>query len=323
MICRPLTAWPGGGSPNIYQVRADFLDSLASGAPPPAGSGATYRKTESASAVSFPDLSGPYLGQEPPGRRAGHVRSRYRQHRFERTGYAGPAPTAAPSGTASWGRGWSPSWKPAWPMIAGPNRCRSPFHRDEEFCLLRTDAFGRREDVSVPFQSRRPRAGAGDRLGQPEHLPQPPGRRGLDRARGPAGAGHHRRRRNISPAWPPTAPSIFPARMGSGRPAIWAAEPEGDGFAEPAAAFRGGQCGPEQLQRHRGSGRELAHRLRARAMRITSGSPTTGSVSGRRRVGWLPAVNMGDRFNGPGLRASSVSLSPDGRYLFFSTNRKH
>ncbi len=37
--------------------------------------------------------------------------------------------------------------------------------------------------------------------------------------------------------------------------------------------------------------------------------------------GWLPAVNLGEEFNGPGLRASSVSLSPDGRYLFFSTNR--
>lgn len=37
--------------------------------------------------------------------------------------------------------------------------------------------------------------------------------------------------------------------------------------------------------------------------------------------GWQPAVNMGEAFNGPGLRASSLSLSPDGKYLFFSTNR--
>jgi hypothetical protein len=36
---------------------------------------------------------------------------------------------------------------------------------------------------------------------------------------------------------------------------------------------------------------------------------------------WLPAVNMGETFNGPGLRASSVSLSPDGQFFFFSTNR--
>lgn len=36
---------------------------------------------------------------------------------------------------------------------------------------------------------------------------------------------------------------------------------------------------------------------------------------------WVPAVNLGETFNGPGLRASSVSESPDGQYLFFSTNR--
>jgi hypothetical protein len=36
---------------------------------------------------------------------------------------------------------------------------------------------------------------------------------------------------------------------------------------------------------------------------------------------WQPAVNMGDRFNGPGLRAASASLSHDGKQLFFSTNR--
>lgn len=37
---------------------------------------------------------------------------------------------------------------------------------------------------------------------------------------------------------------------------------------------------------------------------------------------WQPAVNMGAPFNGPGLRASSASISPDGRFFFFSTNRE-
>ena len=32
---------------------------------------------------------------------------------------------------------------------------------------------------------------------------------------------------------------------------------------------------------------------------------------------WIPAINMGDQINTE-LRESSVSLSPDGKYLFFS-----
>lgn len=36
---------------------------------------------------------------------------------------------------------------------------------------------------------------------------------------------------------------------------------------------------------------------------------------------WLPAVNLGEPFNGPELRAMSVSLSPDGKYFFFSSRR--
>jgi hypothetical protein len=36
---------------------------------------------------------------------------------------------------------------------------------------------------------------------------------------------------------------------------------------------------------------------------------------------WLPAVNLGEPYNGPGLRAMSMSLSPDGHYLFFSSRR--
>ena len=36
---------------------------------------------------------------------------------------------------------------------------------------------------------------------------------------------------------------------------------------------------------------------------------------------WLPAVNLGEPFNGPGQGARSVSLSPDGKYFFFSSSR--
>ena len=36
---------------------------------------------------------------------------------------------------------------------------------------------------------------------------------------------------------------------------------------------------------------------------------------------WQPARNLGAPFNGAGCRGASFSLSPDGRYLFFSSNR--
>lgn len=37
---------------------------------------------------------------------------------------------------------------------------------------------------------------------------------------------------------------------------------------------------------------------------------------------WLPGVNMGPRFNVADTRASSVSLSPDGKFFFFSSTRR-
>ncbi len=37
---------------------------------------------------------------------------------------------------------------------------------------------------------------------------------------------------------------------------------------------------------------------------------------------WSPAVNLGDPYNGPGLQAIAPAFSTDGRFFFFSTNRR-
>lgn len=102
--------------------------------------------------------------------------------------------------------------------------------------------------------------------------------------------------------------------------AVWSAEPDGDRWAEPVKLpaevnitdhVYNVYCPPDESWI---SGCVADH--------PDNLGPVDYWISFRGEDGaWLPAVNLGEPYNGEGLRANSVSLSPDGRYFFFASHR--
>lgn len=114
----------------------------------------------------------------------------------------------------------------------------------------------------------------------------------------------------------------FSREDAAGNARLWSAEPtQAGGFAEPqllpaavnlgAATYNATVAADESW---------LIACVRGHEQNL---GPADYWISFRDPQGeWSPARNLGERFNGPDLRAASVSLSPDGRALFFSTQRR-
>ena len=102
--------------------------------------------------------------------------------------------------------------------------------------------------------------------------------------------------------------------------AIWSAEPDGEGFAAPVRlpptinltgqVYNATVAADESW---------LIACVGGHGQNLGPADYWISFADGR--GGWLPAVNLGPRFNGPGERAASASVSPDGRVLFFSSSR--
>ncbi len=102
--------------------------------------------------------------------------------------------------------------------------------------------------------------------------------------------------------------------------AIWSAEPAGQGYAPPqrlpATVNLSGQVYNATVAADEGW---LIACVGGHEQNLGPADYWISFADGRGV--WLPAVNLGPRFNGPGERAASASLSPDGRVLFFSSSR--
>jgi len=112
----------------------------------------------------------------------------------------------------------------------------------------------------------------------------------------------------------------FSREDSAGHPAIWRAEPDGDGFTEPVRLPDTVNCGPDVYNAF------VAPDETFLILCVGGHAENLGRadywISYRESAGsWQPAVNMGPGFNGPDTRASSAFLSPDGAYLFFSATR--
>jgi hypothetical protein len=327
----PVPAWPpgwsdlqashrsaGGGNPNIYQVRADFLDSLAVGASAPAGSGSVYQGATGAAGVPFPEVSGPYLGQSPPGTEPevfapGIVSTGLNErdiliHPDGRTvwyGFMGQGLVTILESRLEKGR-----WTEPEPV---------PFHHDERFACFEPTLSA--DGATVLFLSNRAAPGQEQGRGwanqnifrsrrvagvwtEPQALPAP-----------------------VTTAAPEYFPSLaadgtlyFSRENSRGQASIWFCEPDGDGFAPARRLSAAVNVGPSNFN-------ATVAPDESWIILCVNGHPDNLGdsdywISFRDAgQGWRPAVNLGPRFNGPGLRAASVSLSPDGRHLFFSTNR--
>jgi hypothetical protein len=103
--------------------------------------------------------------------------------------------------------------------------------------------------------------------------------------------------------------------------AVWIAEPDGDGFAAPERL-------PATVNVTGNVHNATVAPDESWLVACVSGhdanlGPADYWISFRGPDGaWSPARNMGPRFNRAGSRASSVALSPDGRFFFFSSDRR-
>ncbi|MEN8005810.1 MAG: hypothetical protein ABFS42_02300 [Candidatus Krumholzibacteriota bacterium] len=324
----PEPAWPaawgdlqtahliaGGGNPNINLVRADFLDDLPAAVDVPAPAAVSGPRPEP---VPFPELAGPYLGQEPPGLEPvvfapGIVSTGMNERDLLVSGdggtiwygFMGQGLVTIMETRLTGGR-----WTEPAPV---------PFHRDGEFfCFEPTLAA---DGQRVLFLSNR--AAPGQEQGQgwanqnifssrlvngvweePEALAAPITTSAAE----------------YFPSLAADGTLYFTREDDQGQAALWAAEPLGNGFGEPrrlpatvnvGQANYNGTVAPDEswlLFCVNGHPENLGNSDYWISFREEKGS-------------WGPAVNPGDPFNGPGLRAASGSLSPDGKYLFFSTNK--
>lgn len=105
-----------------------------------------------------------------------------------------------------------------------------------------------------------------------------------------------------------------------GHPAIWSAEPNATGYDEPVKLGGEVNVGTDNYN-------ATVAPDESWLILCVGGHPqNVGAadywISFRDSSGsWQPAVPMGDRFNGPDQRAASASVSPAGKFLFFSSNR--
>jgi hypothetical protein len=110
----------------------------------------------------------------------------------------------------------------------------------------------------------------------------------------------------------------FTRSSGDGSYAVWRAEPEGEFFSEPVMldAVWNSEGSPYNCSI------DPAERFIIMCM---AGEGSIGLVDywvsfRESDNGWSEPVNLGEKVNLPGVRASSASISPDGSFLFFSTS---
>jgi hypothetical protein len=303
----------GGGNPNIYVVKADFLDRLPDHIP---GSGSAA-ELATLTPVPFPELTGPYLGQTPPGKEprifaAGVVSTGMNERDLTISadgktlwyGFMGQGLVTVMESRLEEGR-WS---EPA-PVA---------FHRDGKFvCFEPTlDAAGTRvlflSNQAAPGQEQ----GTGwanqnifsSRLvdgvwGDPVALPAPVTTAAAEYFPSLAADG-----------------SLYFTREDENGSAIWTAEPEGDGFGVPVKLSETVNVGPNNYNA------TVAPDESWIIVCVAGHDDNLGRsdfwISFRSESGsWRQGVNLGEKFNAPGARASSASLSPNREILFFSTNK--
>jgi Tol biopolymer transport system component len=308
---------PAGGKPAIFWVDAGFLDRVAAGQPAGLDDGQTIALPVKPGS-SWPRLHGPYLGQNPPG-----LEPEIFAPGLVSTGLNERDIIISPDGgtiyfglmdqgqvTVMVTRLVDGAW--SMPVTA-------PFHEDPEFACFEPSlsADGRwvyfLANKAAPDQEQGRgwatqniwRSRKGEDGWQPaEAVPAP-----VTSDRG-----------EYFPSLAADGTLYFSRENEEGQPFLWKAEPSGQGFADPVrlpAAVNVGQAcynafvAPDEsfiISCVNGHEKNLG-----RADYWISVSDGKG--------GWRPARNLGPLFNGEDRAASSAYLSPDGRYLFFSSNR--
>ncbi|MBU2500955.1 hypothetical protein KJ682_06480 [bacterium] len=300
----------GTGNGNIWLVSAALLDDPGSGIVP-----ADAPQAMPVPTVAFPRLEGPYLGQEQPG-----VEPRLFAPGVLSTGLNERDVLFAPDGRRLWyglmdrgtvtvmtthltDSGWSE------PVSAG-------FHPDPSFAcfepalspdgtrmlfLSNQAAPGQTQGAGWANQNIFVSEGDGTGWSTPRALPAPVT---TDAA-------------EYFPSLARDGTLYFTREDSTGAGAVWAAEPDGEGYGQPRRLGEGVNCGTSAYNASvHPDERWLIVCIQGHRDNL---GPADYWISFRNPQGdWDPVVNLGPTFNGPGRQAASASVSPDGRFLFFS-----
>jgi len=310
---------PGGGNPGIHVMRADFLahpgrplaaaDSVA---------GHASRAASEPAAPGWPHTAGPWLGQDPPG------------HQPELF-----APGLVSTGLNERDILFSADGRTLWYGVMAQGLvtiletrleagrwtepATVPFHTDPAFAcfeptlsadgktvlmLANRAAPGQEQGTGWANQNIHLARLVDGRWSEPVALPGPVTTAGAE----------------YFPSLAADGTLYFSREDAQGHPALWAAEPSATGFGEPTRLDDRVNVGADNYN-------ATVAPDESWLILCVGGHPdNVGDVdywiSFREPSGaWRQAVPMGDKFNGPGQRAASASVSPGGEFLFFSSNR--
>jgi WD40-like Beta Propeller Repeat len=311
----------GQGRPGIFWMRADFLDSLVTGGPNPASNGEEASSLAAAAitpAPKFPRLSGAYLGQKPPGLQPelfapGLVSTGL----TERDILFSPDGRSLLFGVMDLGLVTVMESRIEGGVWTEPT-C-APFHADPEFACFEPTYSA--DGLTVIFLANRAAPGQEQGAGWANQ--------NLFRSRFD---GAEWSEASALPAPVTTdAAEYFPSLASDGtlyfsredperHPFLWSAEADGDRYAEPQRLPDTVNVGTSTYNAFVAPDESFL--IACVAGHESNLGPSDYWISFKDGAGqWRPAVNMGERFNGPEWRAASASLSADGNVLFFSTTR--
>ncbi|MBU8870754.1 MAG: hypothetical protein KOO60_07810 [Gemmatimonadales bacterium] len=310
---------PGQGRPGIFWMRAGFLDQLSAGqeVPEPTKEQSPAVDFEPG-AIEFPSLTGPYLGQDSPG-----LEPELFAPGVVSTGLNERDLIFSPDGrTMLFGMldlGLVTLLETRFVEGAWTEPVTAPFHADPDFACLEPTFSG--DGKTVLFLTNRAAPGQeqgagwanqnifsssfdGGSWSEPTALPVPITTDGHEYFPSLASDG-----------------TLYFSRVNEDRHTfLWMSEPDGAGFAPP-------QRLPETVNIGTDTYNTFVAPDESFLIACVSGhsenlGPADYWVSFRDDQGvWQSAVNLGERFNGPDRQAQSASLSPDGRFLFFSSSR--
>lgn len=303
----------GGGNPNIYVVKSDFLDRMPEEMPEPMPDVELADLTP----VAFPELSGPYLGQTPPG-----LDPEVFAPGIISTGLNERDLTISADGRTIWygfmGQGLVTIMETRLEEGHWTEPTPVPFHRDGKFACF--EPVMSSDGSRVLFLSNRAAPGQEQGTGwanqnifssrlvdgtwsEPQALPAPVTSAAAEYFPSLAADG-----------------TLYFTRENENGSAIWKAEPAGEGFGVPERLPDAVNVGANNYNATVAPDESWI--IVCVAGHEENLGLTDYWISFRTDAGsWGDGINMGDSFNTPGTRASSVSISPDGGILFFSTNK--
>jgi hypothetical protein len=310
---------PGSGRSNIFWMQAEFLDEVAAGreplrAPPGERTSETFHSTR----PKWPSPTGPYLGCPEPG-----LIPEVFAPGLISTGLNERDIVISPDGAAIYFGLMDLSLVTVMVTRQVDGRWTEPvtagFHLNSEFAcfeptlgengdlvlfLANQAAPGQEQGTGWAnqniFLSRRD----GSTWSVPQALPGPVTTAAAE----------------YFPSLAADGTLYFSREDEQGHPYLWMAEPEGQGFGEPARLPDPVNVGTSCYNCFVAPDESFL--IACVAGHPENLGPADYWMSTRGQDGkWGPARNLGERFNGPDSRASSAFLSPDGKFLFFSSSR--